>query len=207
MVNADLHYKMERCVDAEPLVEMEHVYEMLHEELGILWAQTPTDSNSFIGSFSNHGRDSEKMVLGFEASRSYDSAIYKRLVRDYPSVNFTIAQTNWTVEQIGEFRTLFTHGHAQGAHVKRNSDGIMVPKWTFIKQLREDYHFDAWVQGHYHTKCVLWSERFCHMQNGCLVGQNSYATSFGFPAEKPGQNLVMIDMETNTVEKVITLYA
>ena len=29
MVNADLHYKMERCVDEEPLIEMEYIYEML----------------------------------------------------------------------------------------------------------------------------------------------------------------------------------
>ena len=79
MVNADLHYKMERCVDDEPLTEMEHVYSMLSEELGLLFKKVPTLSNSFIGSFSNHGRDTDQIVPGLEAHRSYDTHIYRRL--------------------------------------------------------------------------------------------------------------------------------
>lgn len=208
MANADLHYKMERCVDDEPLVEMRNVYKMLKEELGLLWANTPTDSNSFVGSFSNHGRDSERMVLGFEAARSYDTAIYERLEEDFGDVEFILASTPWTVETVGQFKTLYTHGHVKRvSNVKRNSDGIMVPKWTEIRNMRTDNPFDAWVQGHHHARCILWSEKFCHMQNGCLVGENSYSHAEGYPPEAPTQNLAVIDLESNRVERVVTLYA
>jgi hypothetical protein len=207
MVNADLHYKMERCVDDEPLVEMEHVYQMLHEDLQILWAGVPTDSNSFIGSFSNHGRDTEKIVPGLESSRSYDTAIYKRLVRDFPDVKFTIAETTWTVEDICGFKTMYTHGHARKSGVSSNQIGMMMPKWKQVAEMKSVYGFDAWVQGHHHTHSVLRNANTCYMQNGSLVGENSYSVSEGYKGELPSQNLVMIDIETGLVDKVIVLYA
>ena len=207
MVNADLHYKMERCVDDEPLVEMGHVYSMLTEELGLLWSKTPTNSNSFVGSFSNHGRDSEKIIPGLESARSYDTAIYRRLEHDYPSVKFTIAETPWTVEDIGGFKTMYHHGHEKRANVTRNSEGIMMPNWNSIKIMRSDYNFDAWVQGHHHTKCILQSRKFTHMQNGSLVGFNGFSMSGGYPSENPSQNLAVIDLQRGTVDRVVTLYA
>jgi hypothetical protein len=207
MVNADLHYKMERCVDEEPLIEMEHVYEMLNEELGLLLSKSPADSHSFVGSFSNHGRDSERMVLGFESARSYDTAIYKRLAKDFEEVDFVIANTTWTVEDVNGFKTLYTHGHAKKSSVKRSPSGVMIPKWNFMNEMRVNYDFDAWAQGHFHTHSVLWSNGICHIQNGCLVVENSFSAASGFPWEPPSQNLVVVDLENNRIEKVIALYA
>ena len=205
MVNADLHYKMERCVDDEPLVEMEFVYQMLQEELDHLFRRQPCDSVSFVGSFSNHGRDSEKMIPGLEAARSYDTAIYKRLKEDFTDVNFIIANTPWTVEDINGFKTMYTHGHVRKSNVARNTEGMMVPKWSFIRDMRTAYGIKAWVQGHHHVQCNLWSKGFCHMQNASLVGENSYSHSEGYPPEPPSQNLAVIDLEAGCVEKIITL--
>ncbi len=207
MVNADLHYKMERCVDSEPLVEMEFVYEMLHEELELLWRNSPTDSNSFIGSFSNHGRDSERMIPGLEAARSFDTAIYRRLVKDFTDVRFEIAETNWTVEDVCGFKTMYTHGHAKKARIRKTPLGIMLPNWAFIYEKVVDHGISAWVQGHLHTECILRSNRFCHMQNGSLVGENPFSHSEGYPGEPPSQNLAVVDLKSGTVEKVITLRA
>lgn len=207
MVNADLHYKMERSVEEEPLIEMEKIYEMLNEDLGILFKATPTDSNSFVGSFSNHGRDSDKMILGFESARSYDTAIYKRLSKDFEEVDFKIANTTWTVEDVNGFKTLYTHGHSKKSSVKRSPTGVMLPKWNFLNEMRVNYDFDAWAQGHFHTHSVLWSNGICHIQNGCLVGENSFSASLGFPWEPPSQNLVVVDLESNRIEKVVALYA
>jgi len=186
---------------------MEYVYEMLSEELGILFSKSPTDSNSFVGSFSNHGRDSDRMVIGFESSRSYDTAIYKRLQKDFTEVDFKIANTTWTVEDVNGFSTLYTHGHGKKSSVKRSQSGVMLPNWNFLNGMRVNYDFDAWVQGHFHTHSVLWSNGICHVQNGCLVGENSFSASIGFPWESPSQNLVVVDLESNRIEKVIALYA
>jgi hypothetical protein len=198
---------MERCVEDEPLEEMGHVYKMLHEELGLLWSKTPTDSNSFIGTFSNHGRDSEKIIPGLEAARSYDTCIYRRLAEDYKDVNFNIAETTWTVENIGGYSTMYTHGHNSSCKTRRTTDGIMIPNWEFIKRMKMDYNFQSWVQGHQHTKCILTANKFSHMQNGSLVGTNSYASSLGFPSEQPSQNMAVINLDTGLVDKVVTLYA
>jgi hypothetical protein len=206
-VNADLHYKMERSTDFEPLDEMAYVYKMLSEELHLLFSKTPTVSCSVVGSFSNHGRDSEKMLPGLEASRSYDTHVYRRLEGDFPEVRFTVAETPWTVEEVGGFKTLYTHGHVIGSSAKRSASNIMVPNWAFIQKLRENYDFDAWVQGHQHTVCVLKSSKFAHMQNGSLVGENSYSTSNGYPGEPPAQNLAVIDIQSGMVEKVHTIVA
>ena len=207
MVNADLHYKMERCVDDEPLVEMGHVYEMLKEELGWLWGRVPTDSNSFVGSFSNHGRDSEKIIPGLESARSYDTFVYKQLENDFTDVSFNVAETTWSIEDIGGFSTMYTHGHNNSCKTRRTTEGIMVPNWEFMKRMRMDYEFNGWVQGHQHTKSVLLSNRFAHMQNGSLVGENSYATSLGYPGEPPSQNMAVINLDLGVVEKVVTLYS
>jgi len=207
MVNADLHYKMERCVDVEPLVEMRLTYEMLKEDLGILWDNVPVESLSFVGSFSNHGRDSKEMIPGLEAARSYDTEIYRRLETDFPKVKFHIAETNWAVEQIGEFRTLYTHGHAAKCKVARNLMGIMVPNWPFLKEMQGTYEMDAWVQGHFHTSSVLKGAHFTHMQNGSLVGENGYSNTGAFPGEAPSQNLAIVDLANHRVDEVITLNA
>jgi len=207
MVNADLHYKMERCVDDEPLVEMGHVYDMLNEDLGILWSKTPTDSNSFVGSFSNHGRDSEKMLPGLESARSYDTAIYKRLERDFLDVRFTIADTTWTVEDICGFKTMYTHGHSKRVGVRRTPEGILTPNWGGIRELKDNYDFSAWVQGHNHCKSILTGKKFTFSSNGSIVGENSYSAAEGFAGEPPSQNLLVVDVARNAVEKVITLYA
>lgn len=207
MCNADLHYKMERCVDDEPLVEMENVYQMLQEDLGLLWAGTPTNSNSFVGSFSNHGRDTEKIVPGLESSRSYDTAIYKRLEVDFPEVRFIIADTPWTVEDIAGFKTMYTHGHVRKSGVTENQVGILLPKWKQIAQMQSRYGFKAWAQGHHHVHSVSWNADLCHIQNGSLVGENSYSFSEGYRGELPSQNLVMIDMDSGLVDKVTVLYA
>jgi len=207
MVNADLHYKMERCVDDEPLVEMGHVYDMLNEELGLLWSKTPTDSNSFIGSFSNHGRDSEQMCPGLEAARSYDTSIYNRLERDFTDVKFTIADTTWTVEDIYGFKTMYTHGHSKKVGMRRTPEGIMIPNWQAIREMKDNYQFGAWVQGHYHCKSILSGKKFTFAGNGSLVGENSYSAAEGFAGEPPSQNLLVVDVERNAVEKVVTLFA
>lgn len=207
MVNADLHYKMERCVDDEPLVEMENVYQMLNEELGLLWSKTPTLSNSFVGSFSNHGRDTKEITPGLESHRSYDTAIYKRLKSDFPEVRFDIAETPWSIEDICGFKTMYTHGHVRGCSAKRTTEGVMVPNWNFIRSMRNDYDFNAWVQGHQHTVGVIRGSKFSFMMNGSLVGENSYAASLGYAGEAPAQNLAVIDLSANVVEKVITLNA
>lgn len=205
MVNADLHYKMERCVDSEPLVEMEQIYAMLREELGRFYSDIPSDSASFVGSFSNHGRDSEKMLPGIEANRSYDTAIYRRLRSDLPAVDFKIAETNWTVEDIAGFRSLYTHGHVKKANVSRSATGIMVPRWKFISDQIMDYRLNSWAQGHHHTHSVLWANRFCHIQNGSLVGENPYSHSEGYPGEPPSQNLVIVDLDLGVVDRVVRL--
>lgn len=205
MVNADLHYKMERNVDLEPLQEMEQVYLMLHAQLDRL-VREGLCSMSFVGSFSNHGRDTEKMLPGIEASRSYDTAIYNRLSRDFPSLRFMVAETNWSVEDIEGFRTMYTHGHVKKANVGRTAAGIMTPNWRFISEQRLDHRLNSWAQGHHHTQTVLWANRFCHVQNGSLVGENPYSHSEGYPPEPPSQNLVVVDLDRLVVEKVVTLY-
>lgn len=205
MVNADLHYKMERCVDDEPLVEMEHVYVMLKEELARLRDASVCDSVSFVGSFSNHGRDTEKMAPGIEANRSYDTAIYRRLRHDFPEIGFQVAETNWSVEDVCGFRMLYTHGHAKKCSVGKSSVGIMVPNWRFLSEMRLDHRLNGWAQGHTHTQSVLWGNRFCHIQNGCLVGENGYSNSEGYSPEGPSQNLVVVDLDNQVVEKVIAL--
>jgi hypothetical protein len=207
MVNADLHYKMERCVDDEPLTEMSHVYKMLNEELGLFWSKVPTDSNSLVGSFSNHGRDTEKISPGLESERSYDTSIYRRLEEDFGEIRFTIADTSFTVEEVCGFSTLYTHGHVPGSAMKRSPMGNMIPNWGFIKRALDNQHFTAWVQGHQHTKSVLNSSKFTFMANSSLVGENSYSASQNYPGEPPSQNLAVIDLETGQVEKVHTLYA
>lgn len=206
-VNADLHYKMERCVDEEPLVEMEHLYEMLNEELGYFWGKVPTLSNSFVGSFSNHGRDTAQIVPGLESARSYDSLIYKRLKKDFPQIKFTIGDTPFTVEEVCGYRTMYHHGHGRGMSPKRSSSGILVPAWARYQELRQAYSFDAIVMGHLHTAGVVRGNQFASMHNGSLVGFNSYAASEGYAPEPPSQNLAVIDLENGTVEKVYTLYA
>lgn len=208
MVNADLHYKMERCVDEEPLVEMEHVYELISSGVRHLVKNNPCDTMSFVGSFSNHGRDTIKMVPGLEAARSYDTAIYRRMEKDFScqGIEFTIADTPWTVEEVAGFRTMYTHGHPSKANVKRNSDGIMVPKWSFVRDMRIQHNVQAWVQGHHHVNCVLWSNEFCHMQNSSLVGTNGYSNSEAYPPCPPSQNLAVIDLDRGVVEKVIAIY-
>lgn len=205
MVNADLHYKMERCVDSEPLVEMEQIYVMLREELCRFYARTPAQSASFVGSFSNHGRDSEKMLPGLEANRSYDTAIYRRLQMDIPDVHFQIADTNWTVEDVDGFRMMYTHGHVKKSNVGRSAVGIMTPNWRFLSDMKIDHGLNGWAQGHHHTHSVLWANRFCHIQNGSLVGENPYSHSEGYPGEPPSQNLVVVDLDLGVVERVIRL--
>jgi hypothetical protein len=205
MVNADLHYKMERSVDVEPLVEMRLTYEMLREELGILWDKVPVESLSFVGSFSNHGRDSKEMQPGLEAARSYDTEIYRRLEHDFPKVKFIIAETNWTVEQVGEFRTLYTHGHARGCAPKRNDLNVMVPNWAFQKSQQRIYDNHAFVAGHLHSSSVYRSPGFAYMSNGSLVGENGYSNTGGYPPEDPIQNLAVVDLKNNYVEKVISI--
>lgn len=205
MVNADLHYKMERCVDSEPLIEMEQTYAMLREELGRFYSNIPTNSASFVGSFSNHGRDSEKMLPGIEANRSYDTAIYRRLKTDMPAVDFQIAETNWSVEDIAGFRMMYTHGHVKKANVGRSAVGIMIPNWRFISDMKLDHRLNGWAQGHHHTHSVLWANRFCHIQNGSLVGENPYSHSEGYPGEPPSQNLVIVDLDLGVVERVVRL--
>lgn len=205
MVNADLHYKMERCVDAEPLVEMEHIYVMLREELCKFYSKVPSSSASFVGSFSNHGRDSEKMLPGIEADRSYDTSIYRRLKQDMPAVDFKIAETNWTVEDVAGFRMMYTHGHVKKANVGRSAVGVMTPNWRFLSEMRIDHNLNGWAQGHHHTHTVLWANRFCHIQNGSLVGENPYSHSEGYPGEPPSQNLVIVDLDLGVVERVIRL--
>jgi hypothetical protein len=207
MVNADLHYKMERCVDVEPLVEMRLTYEMLKEELGILWKEVPVESLSFVGSFSNHGRDSKEMIPGLEAARSYDSEIYRRLEGDFPKVKFHVAETNWTVEEVAGFRTMYTHGHAAKCKVARGPTGVMVPNWGFLAEMKRTYNFNAWVQGHYHSASALVSHHFAHMQNGSLVGENGYSNSGAFPGEPASQNLAVVNLTDQEIEKVIKINA
>jgi predicted phosphodiesterase len=207
MVNADLHYKMERSVDVEPLVEMRLNYEMLKEELGILWSAVPVKSLSFVGSFSNHGRDSKDMQPGLEAQRSYDTEIYRRLEGDFPNVKFNIAETNWTVEDVGGFRTMYTHGHARGCAPKRNNMNVMVPNWSFLQQQRRIYDFDAFVHGHLHSTTVVRSPDFAYMSNGSLVGENGYSNTGGYPPEPAAQNLAIVDLDNQMVERVVTLAA
>jgi hypothetical protein len=207
MVNADLHYKMERSVDVEPLVEMRLTYEMLREELGVLYKALPVESLSFVGSFSNHGRDSEKMLPGLEAARSYDTEIYRRLEGDFQKVRFQIAETNWAVEQIGDYRTMYTHGHARSCAPKRNNMNVMVPNWLFLQSQRRTYDFQAFVAGHLHSTSVYRSPDFAYMSNGSLVGENGYSNTGGYPPEEPAQNLAIVDLENNTMEKVVTIIA
>jgi predicted phosphodiesterase len=180
---------------------------MLKEELGLLWSKVPVESLSFVGSFSNHGRDSEKMLPGLEAARSYDTEIYRRLEHDFPKVKFHIAETNWIVEEIGGHRTMYTHGHARGCQPKRNNMNVMVPNWNFLQQMRRQYDFDAFVHGHLHSTGVIRSADFAYMSNGSLVGENGYSNTGGYPGEPAQQNLAIVDLENKQVEKVVTLVA
>jgi len=207
MVNADLHYKMERSTPYEPLVEMEVVYSMLHEELGRLLKQQPCDSVSITGDVSNHDRDTEQMQMGMSADRSYDTAMYQRLSEVYSEPDWHIARTYYTTSTVGDFVTTTHHGHARGASMKENSSGVMIPRWTWLNQQQKIYGFNLWVQGHHHSSNVISSPFFTHVSNGCTVGHNGYANDSGFRPEPPSQQLVFINHETSTVEKVHTINA
>ena len=207
MVNADLHYKMERSTPYEPLVEMEVVYSMLHEELGRLLSKQPCDSVSITGDVSNHDRDTDQMQLGMSADRSYDTAIYHRLSQIYTEPNWHIARTYYTSSTVGDFITTTHHGHARGASMKENNSGVMIPRWAWLSRQQKVYDFDLWVQGHHHSSNVISSEFFSHVSNGCTVGHNGYANDSGFRPEAPSQQLIFINHEICTLDHVQTLYA
>ena len=207
MVNADLHYKMERSTPYEPLVEMEVVYSMLHEEIGRLLKDQPCDSVSITGDVSNHDRDTEQMQMGMSADRSYDTAMYHRLSEIYTEPDWHIAKTYYTTLTVGDFVTTTHHGHARGASMKENSPGVMIPRWTWLNQQQKIYGFNLWVQGHHHSSNVISSPFFTHVSNGCTVGHNGYANDSGFRPEPPSQQLVFINHETSTVDRVHTINA
>jgi len=207
MVNADLHYKMERSTPHEPLVEMEIVYSMLHEELGRLLPKQPCDSVTITGDVSNHDRDTDQMQMGMSSDRSYDTAIYHRLSQVYPEPDWHIARTYYTPVRVGDFVTLTHHGHARGAAMKENAAGAMVPRWAWLVQQQKIYDFNLWIQGHYHSSNVISSPFFSHVSNGSTVGHNGYANDSGFRPEPPSQQLIFVNHETSTVDKVQTINA
>ena len=207
MVNADLHYKMERSTPYEPLVEMEVVYAMLDEEIGRLLNEQPCDSVVITGDVSNHDRDTDQMQMGMSVDRSYDVAMYHRLAAKYNSASWHIARTYYTTTKVGDFCTTTHHGHARGASMKENAVGVMIPRWTWLNQQHKIYNFNLWVQGHHHSSNVISSPFFTHVSNGSTVGHNGYANDSGFRPEPPSQQLVFINHETSTVDHVQTINA
>lgn len=152
-------------------------------------------------SIGNHSRTTKKNHFKNTFDTSYEALIYQHLSDyfkqgGYNNVEFIISESPYIYYNIYGKINKFSHGNH--FNYQGGIGGIEVPlkKWTHRENTVMPFDM-AWI-GHWHQYLVGSKVRI----NGCMIGYNEMARSFGFTPEPPMMQFQLLDKKrgytTNT---------
>lgn len=205
LVNDGLHYKSERACDLSPPDEARFVRDLLAQIITYLRVELDVPRIVIPTSWGNHDRTTAKMIPGHGGDYSYMQAVYRDLAAWFaadPSLEFRIAESEWSTLDVHGYGLLFHHGHAlrYGGGV----GGLAVPLLRTMGRLHSDYDFDTLCIGHFHQRGMY--QGGSAFSNGSLVGPNGYSMDLGMPSEAPAQVAFLVDLERREVSNYFAIW-
>jgi hypothetical protein len=161
----------------------------LQEEVasGIAFLENHFDNIIIPCSYGNHGRNTIKPRHATGAKNSYEWMLYQILRKQFPHLEWQIADGYHNYLEVNGVMLRFHHG--DGLKYQGGVGGLTIPVEKAIAQWNRAIKADIDIFGHWHQS----QQNPKWISNASLIGHNAYAVAIKAGYELPSQTYFLID--------------
>jgi len=177
-----IHMELVESNTLHPVQAVLWLHDKIHAFLKAVLAEAKCPQIIAVCTVGNHGRTTEKKRINTRIDNSYEWLLYKMLARQFPEIDWRIAEGYFVYLPV--FDSLWRHHHGDELNYQGGVGGITIPVNKAIAQWDKTKRADYDFFGHWHQRFVTrkWQ---C---NSSLIGYSAHAQAIKAEFELPAQN-------------------